>query len=107
MYKGQAPTTVSAAAAAATAAAAPGLSLIDEDVLAELAAEIPDLRYRVGVGDGVVFGFNPLSPTRLKIQAAESSAKVFEGVNFLTRGVRLLLSDVGNGGAGRMRGALI
>jgi hypothetical protein len=104
---GAAPTTVSAAAAAATAAAAPGLSLIDEDVLAELAAEIPDLRYRVGVGDGVVFGFNPLSPTRLKIQAAESSAKVFEGVNFLTRGVRLLLSDVGNGGAGRMRGALI
>lgn len=88
----------STSAAAATAAAGPGVSLIDEDILEELAAEIPDLRYRVGVPDTEVFGSNPLSPTRLKLQARESSLKVLEGVNFLLRGMRLLGSDVGNAG---------
>jgi hypothetical protein len=82
----------------AAAASGPGVSLIDEDILEELAAEIPDLRYRVGVPDTEVFGSNPLSPTRLKLQARESSLKVLEGLNFLLRGIRLLGSDVGNAG---------
>uniref|UniRef100_A0A383VBJ9 Letm1 RBD domain-containing protein n=1 Tax=Tetradesmus obliquus TaxID=3088 RepID=A0A383VBJ9_TETOB len=86
------------AAAATAAASGPGVSLIDEDILEELAAEIPDLRYRVGVPDAEVFGSNPLSPTRLKLQARESQLKVFEGLNFLLRGMRLLGSDVGNAG---------
>jgi hypothetical protein len=80
------------------AASGPGVSLIDEDILEELAAEIPDLRYRVGVPDTEVFGSNPLSPTRLKLQARDSSLKVLEGLNFLLRGMRLLGSDVGNAG---------
>jgi hypothetical protein len=84
--------------AMAGAGKSPGLSIVNDDLLTELAAEIPDLRYRVGVSDSEVFGANPLSPTRLKLQVKESSLKVLEGVNFLTRGVRLLLSDVGNGG---------
>lgn len=87
------------AAAAAGAGKSPGLSIVNDDLLTELAAEIPDLRYRVGVSDAEVFGANPLSPTRLKLQVRENSLKVLEGVNFLTRGVRLLLSDVGNAGA--------
>jgi hypothetical protein len=82
----------------AAAASGPGVSLIDEDILEELAAEIPDLRYRVGVPDTEVFGSNPLSPTRLKLQARDSSLKVLEGLNFLLRGMRLLGSDVGNAG---------
>jgi hypothetical protein len=92
------PAMAAAAAAAAGAGKSPGLSIVNDDLLTELAAEIPDLRYRVGVSDSEVFGANPLSPTRLKLQVKESSLKVLEGVNFLTRGVRLLLSDVGNGG---------
>lgn len=93
----QAPAAV-AAAAAAGAGKSPGLSIVNDDLLTELAAEIPDLRYRVGVSDAEVFGANPLSPTRLKLQVRENGLKVLEGVNFLTRGVRLLGSDVGNGG---------
>lgn len=81
-----------------SAAAGAGLSLIDEEILEELATEIPDLRYRVGVPDALVFGSNPLSLTRLKLQAKEGSFKVVEGVNFLTRGIRLLGNDMGNAG---------
>jgi hypothetical protein len=87
-----------AATAAAGAGKSPGLSIVNDDLLTELAAEIPDLRYRVGVSDAEVFGANPLSPTRLKLQVRENGLKVLEGVNFLTRGVRLLGSDVGNAG---------
>jgi hypothetical protein len=90
-----------AATAAAGAGKSPGLSIVNDDLLTELAAEIPDLRYRVGVSDAEVFGANPLSPTRLKLQVRENGLKVLEGVNFLTRGVRLLGSDVGNAGATR------
>lgn len=96
--------TAAAAAASAEAAGAgksPGLSIVNDDLLTELAAEIPDLRYRVGVSDAEVFGANPLSPTRLKLQVRENGLKVLEGVSFLTRGVRLLGSDVGNAGEGR------
>jgi hypothetical protein len=88
----------SSSSSSTAAASGPGVSLIDEDILEELAAEIPDLRYRVGVPDTEVFGSNPLSPTRLKLQARESSLKVLEGLNFLLRGMRLLGSDVGNAG---------
>lgn len=87
-----------AATAAAGAGKSAGLSIVNDDLLTELAAEIPDLRYRVGVSDAEVFGANPLSPTRIKLQVRENSSKVLEGVSFLTRGVRLLLSDVGNAG---------
>ncbi|KAF6258973.1 hypothetical protein COO60DRAFT_1515473 [Scenedesmus sp. NREL 46B-D3] len=95
---GPGPSSSSSSQAATAAASGPGVSLIDEDILEELAAEIPDLRYRVGVPDTVVFGSNPLSPTRLKLQARDSSLKVLEGLNFLLRGMRLLGSDVGNAG---------
>lgn len=94
-----APAAPAPAAAAAGAGKSAGLSIVNDDLLTELAVEIPDLRYRVGVRDAEVFGANPLSPTRLKLQVRENSLKVLEGVNFLTRGVRLLLSDVGNAGA--------
>jgi hypothetical protein len=94
------PAAAAAAGAASSASSkAPGLSIVNDDLLTELAAEIPDLRYRVGVSDGEVFGANPLSPTRLKLQVRESYLKVLEGLSFLTRGVRLLLSDVGSSGA--------
>eukprot|EP00878_Enallax_costatus_P030620 GHUV01033375.1.p1 GENE.GHUV01033375.1~~GHUV01033375.1.p1 ORF type:complete len:168 (-),score=47.71 GHUV01033375.1:184-687(-) len=88
----------SSSTSSTSAAAGAGLSLIDEEILEELATEIPDLRYRVGVPDAVVFGSNPLSLTRLKLQAKEGSFKVLEGVNFLTRGIRLLGGDMGNAG---------
>eukprot|EP00877_Chromochloris_zofingiensis_P001136 jgi/Chrzof1/11022/Cz05g20210.t1 len=74
------------------------LCLLDDDVLEVLAAEIPDLRLRVGVPDTVVFGSNPFSPTKLKLQAKESIGKVGEGINFLLRGLRLLGSDTSNAG---------
>lgn len=102
----QQPAAAASAAAASAAAAvgagkSPGLSIVNDDLLTELAAEIPDLRYRVGVSDAEVFGANPLSPTRIKLQVRENGLKVLEGVNFLTRGVRLLSSDVGNAGEGQ------
>ncbi|GBF97790.1 hypothetical protein Rsub_10215 [Raphidocelis subcapitata] len=74
------------------------LTLVDDDLLEGLAAEIPDLRMRVGVSDVQVFGANPFSITKLRLQARDSAGKVAEGVGFLTRGVRLLGSDVGNAG---------
>jgi hypothetical protein len=98
--------TVAATAAAAGAGKSPGLSIVNDDLLTELAAEIPDLRYRVGVSDAEVFGANPLSPTRIKLQVRENGLKVLEGVNFLTRGVRLLGSDVGNAGEQTLLGSV-
>lgn len=45
-----------------------------------------------------MFGSNPFSPTKLKLQAKESIGKVGEGINFLLRGLRLLGSDTSNAG---------
>lgn len=44
------------------------LTLVDDDLLEVLAAEIPDLRMRVGVSDVQVFGSNPFSVTKLRLQ---------------------------------------
>ncbi len=51
-------------------------------------------------------GSSGLSPTRLRLQALESLDKVKEAVDFLTRGVKLLGSDVANSGRVFMRAAL-
>jgi hypothetical protein len=45
-----------------------------------------------------VFGANPFSLTKLRLQARDGAGKVAEGVGFMTRGLRLLSSDVGNAG---------
>ncbi|EFJ48119.1 hypothetical protein VOLCADRAFT_104902 [Volvox carteri f. nagariensis] len=86
-----------ATAAAAAAAAAMGPALVNDDVLSKLALEIPDMRSRVGVADQVVFGGQGFSLTKARLQIGESLDKVREAVTFLTRGFKLLGSDIATG----------
>ncbi|KAG2426867.1 hypothetical protein HYH02_014720 [Chlamydomonas schloesseri] len=85
------------AGADAAAAVVMGPALINDEVLGKLAAEIPDMRMRVGVADQTVFGGQGFSLTKARLQLRESLDKVKEAVNFLTRGFKLLGSDVGTG----------
>ncbi|KAG2422678.1 hypothetical protein HXX76_015842 [Chlamydomonas incerta] len=85
------------AGADAAAAVVMGPALINDEVLGKLAAEIPDMRMRVGVADQTVFGGQGFSLTKARLQLRESLDKVKEAVNFLTRGFKLLGGDVGTG----------
>lgn len=78
-----------------------------DDALARLAQEIPDMRIRLGINDGKVFGGpGPLSPRRLQLSFKESAGKVLEGVQFFSRGLRLMGSDLGAAGRVFMRAAM-
>lgn len=70
--------------------------IIDEDELLTLATDVPDLRVRLGITDDKVFGGSGFSFLKLQLQLRESVRKVQEGVEFGSRGVRLLGSDVVN-----------
>ncbi|GAB4813221.1 hypothetical protein N2152v2_000267 [Parachlorella kessleri] len=71
---------------------------IDDQEMARLATDIPDMRSRLGISDTQVFGGQGFSLVKLQLQVKEGIAKIVEGVNFGTRGVRLLVSDVGSAG---------
>ncbi|KAL6761963.1 hypothetical protein V8C86DRAFT_2526853 [Haematococcus lacustris] len=71
-----------------------GVAVNMEDLLAALAAEVPDMRQRVGVPDQVVYGGQGLSLTKARLQVKEGLDKVREAVDFMTRGLRLLGSDI-------------
>ncbi|GIL75359.1 hypothetical protein Vretimale_8033, partial [Volvox reticuliferus] len=86
-----------AAVSAAAAAVAMGPALINDEVLSKLAVEIPDMRSRVGVADQVVFGGQGFSLTKARLQIRESLDKVREAVTFLSRGFKLLGSDIATG----------
>lgn len=64
--------------------------------LEALSREIPDLRSRLDIGDGLVFGGGGFSIRRIQITAMESAAKIKEGVTFLVTGFRVLFADVNN-----------
>ncbi|GIL51245.1 hypothetical protein Vafri_7097 [Volvox africanus] len=95
-----------AVAAAAAAAAAMGPALINDEVLSKLAVEIPDMRSRVGVADQVVFGGQGFSLTKARLQIRESLDKVREAVTFLSRGFKLLGSDMATGARLFLKAAL-
>jgi len=73
--------------------------LLYQDGAAQLEAlsrEIPDLRSRLGIGDGAVFGGGGFSMRRAQIIASESTEKIKEGLTFLVTGFRVLFADVNN-----------
>lgn len=71
------------------------VTLPSEDVdLRVLSREIPDLRSRLGIGDGLVFGGGGFSIRRIQMTATESVAKIAEGLAFLVTGFRVLGSDL-------------
>ncbi|CAK0783736.1 hypothetical protein CVIRNUC_006935 [Coccomyxa viridis] len=71
---------------------------INEDELARLAVEIPDLRMRLGIGDARVFAGTGWTLVRAQATMGEGAGKIREGIGFFTRGVRLLGSDVSSAG---------
>jgi uncharacterized membrane protein YgcG len=93
---------VSPSSSPSAAASAPSAA----SLLEALAAEIPDMRARVGVPDAEVYGASPLNPARLRLQARESVGKVLEGVGFLLRGLRLLGTDTATAGRLFVKAAL-
>jgi hypothetical protein len=70
--------------------------LLNEDELDRLAVEIPDMRTRLGIRDDTVFAGGGLSLVKVQLQFQEGVAKVGEAAKFFSRGIRLLVSDVGN-----------
>lgn len=80
--------------------------LITEDELIPVASEIPDMRSRLGIAEGVVFGGQGITWMKVRFQIREAVGKVTEGVQFFTRGIRLLGSDCNNCGRLFYRAAL-
>lgn len=70
--------------------------VINEDELVALATDVPDLRSRLGIADNEVFGGSGMSFLKIQLQLKEAVLKVQEGVEFGSRGVRLLGSDIVN-----------
>eukprot|EP00898_Chlorokybus_atmophyticus_P004446 jgi/Chlat1/5001/Chrsp32S04977 len=65
--------------------------LVDDDVLAALASDVPDLKNRLGIMDeSTAVDFQ----TRTAMSIRESVQKVREGVNFYSRGLKLMSSDI-------------
>lgn len=80
--------------------------LITEEELIPMASEIPDMRSRLGIAEGLVFGGQGFSWIKVRFQIREAVGKVTEGVQFFTRGIRLLGSDCNNCGRLFYRAAL-
>ncbi|KAL4443418.1 hypothetical protein ABPG75_011155 [Micractinium tetrahymenae] len=85
-------------AAMAAAVEASEALFIDDNELARLATDIPDLRVRLGIGDTQVFGGQGFSLVKVQLQIREGVVKIVDGVLFGVRGVKLLLSDIGSAG---------
>ncbi|EIE25017.1 hypothetical protein COCSUDRAFT_40379 [Coccomyxa subellipsoidea C-169] len=71
---------------------------VDEADLRRLAADIPDLRTRLGIGDAEVFAGTGWTWVRAQAAVSDGVAKVRDGVMFFTRGVRLLGQDCSSAG---------
>lgn len=67
--------------------------LVGDEALATLARDIPDLRVRLGLGDQSEQPVE-VAAARMQRTVTESVDKINEGVSFLSRGVRLLGTDV-------------
>lgn len=85
-------------AAMAAAVEASEALFIDDNELARLATDIPDLRVRLGIGDTQVFGGQGFSLVKVQLQIREGVVKIVDGVLFGVRGIKLLLSDIGSAG---------
>jgi len=82
-----------------------GLSM--DETLGRLAQEIPDMRVRLGIAESDVFAAaGQFSLRKLQLSVKESTNKISDGINFFTRGMRLLGSDVGSAGRMFMRAAV-
>jgi len=68
--------------------------VIDDDYLAALATDIPDLKVRLGLLDDPTAPALDVSWQRVRRQFEEGKSKVGEGVGFISRAVRLLGGDV-------------
>ena len=97
---------VGAGGAASEGSGAKGLVLNmpmlgDEDkVLAELVVDIPDLRTRLGITDKEVVNLSLDARLQNVAQTIdESTTKVKDGFFFMGRGVKLLVTDLGNCGS--------
>ncbi|CAL8462025.1 g1556 [Coccomyxa elongata] len=84
--------------AMAAAVEAGDVLLVDEANLRRLAVEIPDLRTRLGIGDAEVFAGAGWTWMRTQAAVSDGVAKVRDGAQFFTRGVRLLGSDISSAG---------
>ncbi|KAL3132082.1 hypothetical protein ABBQ32_008692 [Trebouxia sp. C0010 RCD-2024] len=80
--------------------------LITEDELIPVASEIPDMLTRLGIAEGLVFGGQGITWIKVRLKIRETVGKVTEGVQFFTRGIRLLGSDCNNCGRLFYRAAL-
>ena len=81
--------------------------LIEDEVLAQLAEDIPDMKSRLGIQDG---GDSPalsleIQTERFKASVNDAGSKVKEGAMFLFRGFKLLFSDLG--ATGRLFGVAL
>ncbi|KAK3270213.1 hypothetical protein CYMTET_21380 [Cymbomonas tetramitiformis] len=70
--------------------------LIEDSHIAGLATDIPDLKNRLGILDDPNAMALDVTFQRFDIWLTESKAKVVEGATFISRGVRLLGSDIWN-----------
>jgi len=74
-----------------------GCCLIEDSEVKQLevlSREIPDLRSRLGIGDGLVFGGGGFNFRRIQMSVKDSFGKIAEGVGFLITGFRVLGSDI-------------
>jgi len=81
--------------------------LIEDEVLAQLAEDIPDMKSRLGIQDG---GDSPaltleIQTERFKASVNDAGSKLKEGAVFLFRGFKLLFSDLG--ATGRLFGVAL
>lgn len=70
--------------------------LINDDVLTELATDIPDLKSRLGIADDGLASLSlEVLGERLVRTTEETVAKAKEGAEFMGRGVKMLAADIG------------
>lgn len=70
--------------------------LVQDNLLQALVEEIDDLMKRLGISPEMVLGVSGLGMRKVELQLKDARGKVFEGGEFLVRGVRLFGSDITN-----------
>ena len=69
--------------------------LIEDEVLAQLAEDIPDMKSRLGIKDGDGALTLEIQTERFKASMNDAGSKLKEGAVFLYRGFKLLFTDLG------------
>jgi len=67
--------------------------VIDDEYLAVLATDVPDLKTRLGILDDPTAPVMEVSTQRLRRSLGEGRQKLVEGLAYITRSVRLLMGD--------------